>query len=140
MAMDMKLDIGAFFKGLMSREKDGATASSPYQNAIKAGVLVVILIVAYGYFVYLPGQKEIAEKQSLINSTEDLRSELLAITEEILVKQVKLQEDKYRFEELSRLFHDKKELEDLYRNISLLALTYELMVAKLEKGREMPVF
>ena len=140
MAMDMKLDVGAFFKGLMSREKGEATASSPYQNAIIAGVLVVILIIAYGYFVYLPGQKEIAEKQSLINSTEDLRSELLTITEEILVKQVELQEDKYRYEELSRLFHDKKELEDLYRNISLLALTYELMVAKLEKGREMPVF
>ena len=112
MAMDMKLDVGAFFKGLMSREKGEGTASSPYQNAIIAGVLVVILIIAYGYFVYLPGQKEIAEKQSLINSTEDLRSELLTITEEILVKQVELQEDKYRYEELSRLFHDKKELED----------------------------
>ena len=137
----MKLDIGAFFKGLTSRKKDGGKAEAPpYQNAMVAGVLVVILIIAYGYFVYFPGQKEIAEKEALIASTEELRSELVNITEEILVKEVKLQEDKYRYEELSRLFHDKKELEDLYRNISLLALTYELMVAKLEKGREIPVF
>ena len=74
--MDMKLDIGAFFKGLTSRKKDGGKAEAPpYQNAMVAGVLVVILIIAYGYFVYFPGQKEIAEKEALIASTEELRSE-----------------------------------------------------------------
>ena len=140
MAINMKLDVGSLLKGLTAKKKDGGESQSPYQGAITAGILVVILAIAYGYFVYLPGQEEIRQKQAMIDSTEDLRGEILTLTQEILTKQIKLQKDKYRYEELSRLFHDKKELEDLYRNISLLALTYELMVVKLEKGKEMPIF
>ncbi len=140
MAINMKLDVGSLLKGLTAKKKGGGESQSPYQSAIIAGTLVVILAIAYGYFIYLPGQEEIRQKQAMIDSTEELRGEVLTLTQEILTTKIKLQEDKYRYEELSRLFHDKKELEDLYRNISLLALTYELMVVKLEKGKETPIF
>ena len=95
MAMNMNVDIGSLLKGLTSRNKEGgASPKSPYQNAIIACVLVVLLVAAYGYFIYLPGQEEIARKQALIDSTEEMRAEVLVLTEEILAKQIQLQEDK----------------------------------------------
>ncbi|MDB3945536.1 hypothetical protein N9444_06480 [Gammaproteobacteria bacterium] len=145
--MDLDVDIGSFLKGLTKRGQsgDGAGAgagaqSSPYLKQLVAGILIALLIGTYLYFFYLPEQKRINEMQAMIDSTDQIRAEILLLDQEILQNQAKLSEGNARFDELNRLFHNKQELEDLYRNISLLALTYELLVAKLEKGGEVPVF
>ena len=140
--MDLKFDIGAFLKDFISRKKSGDSAG-PEQNLrvryLGAGIALALIIGGYLYFFYFPQQKEIRQMQALIDSTWQIKEEILSLDRQILLKQVELDEGNARFEELNRLFHNKQELEDLYRNISLLALTYELLVAKLEKGTEEPV-
>jgi len=140
--MDLKFDIGAFLKDFISRKKSGDSAG-PEQNLrvryLGAGIALALIIGGYLYFFYFPQQKEIRQMQALIDSTWQIKEEILSLDRQILLKQVELDEGNARFEELNRLFHNKQELEDLYRNISLLALTYELLVATLEKGTEEPV-
>ena len=45
-----------------------------------------------------------------------------------------------KYQSLTKLFHTGKELDDLYRHISMLALTNQLMVSKIDKQGEEPVF
>ena len=142
-AMDLNVDIGSFFKGLTKGGQSGDGAgvqSSPHLKQLVIGILIALLIGAYLYFFYIPEQKRISEMQAMIDSTDQIRAEILSLDQQILKNQTTLNEGNARFDELNRLFHNKQELEDLYRNISLLALTYELLVAKLEKGNEVPVF
>ena len=141
--MDLNVDIGSFFKSLTKRSQTGDGAGAPPNPHLKQlviGILVALLVGAYLYFFYLPEQKRIREMQAMIDSTDQIRSEILSLDQQIALKQIELNEGNARFDELNRLFHNKQELEDLYRNISLLALTYELLVAKLDKGDEEPVF
>ena len=142
--MDLNVDIGTLVKGLFGGKKDsGSNAGSPpnpHLRSIIVGVVLAGLVGAYLYFFYLPEQKRIQEMQALINSISEIRQETIELQRQILEKTAELDAGNARFDELNRLFHDKQELEDLYRNISLLALTYELLVAKLEKGTEKPVF
>ena len=141
--MNLNVDIGDLIKSLTSRKKSGdspAPEQDPRVKYIAVGIVLALIVAGYLYFVYFPQQKEIRQMQALIDSTWQLKEEILTLDRQILLKQTELDEGNARFEELNRLFHNKQELEDLYRNISLLALTYELLVAKLEKGIEEPVF
>ena len=142
--MDLNTDIGSLFKGL-GRKKSGsepeaAGRSVPHLKQLIFGLIIVAVVAAYLFFYYLPEQKRIRENEEMISNIPMIREEILQLDRQILVLQGELDAGKSRFEELNRLFHNKQELEDLYRNISLLALTYELLVAKLEKGEESPVF
>lgn len=142
--MDLNVDIGTLVKGLFGGKKDSGSNAGPPPNphlrSIIVGAVLAGLVGAYLYFFYLPEQKRIQEMQALINSISEIRQETIELQRQILEKTAELDAGNARFDELNRLFHDKQELEDLYRNISLLALTYELLVAKLDKGKEQPVF
>ena len=142
--MDLNTDIGSLFKGL-GRKKSGSTpeaagGSVPHLKQLIFGLIIIAVVAAYLFFYYLPEQKRIRENEEMISNIPMIREEMLQLDRQILVLEEELDAGKSRFEELNKLFHNKQELEDLYRNISLLALTYELLVAKLEKGEESPVF
>jgi len=142
--MDLNTDIGSLFKGLGRKKSESkpetAGRSVPHLKQFIFGLIVVAIVAAYLFFYYLPEQKRIRENEEMISNIPMIRDEILQLDRQILLLEEELDAGKSRFEELNRLFHNKQELEDLYRNISLLALTYELLVAKLEKGEESPVF
>ena len=143
MAIDMKLDIGGLVKGLFSKDQQGGKgkkARSPYQRYIIIGVFFFLLVIVYVYYVYLPDQEEIRQKQAKIDSTEQMKEELLFLDDEIAKKKQEKQEAESRFEELSRFFHDDEEVEDLYASMAMWALKYGMKIAKLEKGQQTPQF
>ena len=143
MAIDMNLDLGALVKGLFSKDQKGGKgkkAQSPFLRHIIIGVLIFLAVIAYIFLVHLPGQKEIREKQAMINSIGQIKEEIVFLDERISEKRQEKQEAENRFEELSRLFHDKQEVEELYSNMSMLALNYNMLVESVEKGQEVPVF
>jgi Tfp pilus assembly protein PilO len=143
MAFDMQLDLGAFLKGLTGRgqkTKEQGTIRSPFQKHVAVGIIIVLLAVVYVALIYLPRQQENRQKQAMIDSAGQLREELLVLDKDISLKKIELRDARNRFEELNRLFHDKQELEDLYRDISLSAVKNELMVVALVKGEEVPIF
>jgi hypothetical protein len=69
-----------------------------------------------------------------------LRSEVTVLSDRILKAQADLDEAQKEYERRTTLFHTDKELEDLYGHISMLAMKNQLMVTKIEKGVESPIF
>ena len=143
MALDMNVDVGALIKGLFSKKesKEGASSGpNPYAKTIMAVIVVIILIASYVYFVYIPTQKDLKIKNEKISQIEMIKYEIDSLSNEIKVAEEQLLIAEKEYERRTKLFHSDKELEDLYGQISLLAMQNKLMVTKIEKGVEMPVF
>tara|TARA_Y100000294_G_scaffold106161_2_gene98621 strand:+ start:77 stop:859 length:783 start_codon:yes stop_codon:yes gene_type:complete len=143
MALDMNIDVGSLIKGLFSKKgsKGGAkTASSPHTKTALAIVIVFALIGAYIYFVYLPTQQDLRIKNEKISQIDMIRVEIKSLSSEIEEAQNKLTLAQKEYDRRTNLFHTDKELEDLYGQISLLAMQNQLMITKIEKGVERPIF
>jgi len=143
MALDMNIDVGSLVKGLFSK-KDGKkgveSAPNPYTKSILVVVAVFIFIALYVYLVYLPTQedlriknKKIAQIESIKYEIDDLSANIEQIQKELIIAQA-------AYERRSTLFYTDKELEDLYGQISLLAMKNKLTITKIEKGIERPIF
>ena len=143
MAIDMNVDVGSLVKGLFSKkDSEGGAKSppSPYAKIILAVVGVILLSGAYVYFVYLPTQEEIRIKNEKISQIDMLKFEIQTLTSEIETAQSELSIAQKEYDRRTNLFHTDKELEDLYGQISLLAMQNQLLITKIEKGIERPVF
>jgi len=148
MAIDMNADIGEIFKSLFSKKDNGDSSKSkksksdknPYSTVILAGASVVLIIVLYVFFVYIPTQEELRIKEEKISQLDIMRIEVDVLSGKIEKAKIELADAKKKYESLTQLFHSDKELEDLYRHISQLSLMHQLMISKLEKAGETPVF
>ncbi len=143
MALDMNIDVGSLFKGLFSKKgsKGGAKApSSPHTKTALAIVVVFALIGAYVYFIYLPTQEDLRIKNEKISQIDMIRVEIESLSSQIEEAQNKLTLAQKEYDRRTNLFHTDKELEDLYGQISLLAMQNQLMITKIEKGVEKPIF
>ena len=139
MAIDMNVDVGALIKGLFSKDKGGNKPANPYLKIITAVLVLVTLIGAYIFFHYLPTKEDLRIKNHQISQVESLKLEISDLNDLIDKTKLDLETAQKDYEKLTKLFHTDKELEDLYRHISMLALRNNLMVSKIEKGSEKPV-
>ena len=143
MALDMNVDMGALIKGLFSKKdkKEGVkSAPNPHAKTALIVVIVLSLIGLYIYFIYIPTQEDLRIKNDKISQIESIRFEIEELTSDIENAQKELAIAQEEYERRTTLFHTDKELEDLYGQISMLAMQNSLMVTKIEKGFEMPVF
>ena len=143
MAINMNADVGAMIKGLFSKKAPQGEAKAPqnpYVKTLISIVTVLILIASYIYFIYLPTQEELRIKNEKISQIEILKSEITVLSDRIVKAQTDLDEAEKEYERRTKLFHTGKELEDLYGHISMLAMKNQLMVTKIEKGVENPIF
>jgi len=143
MAIDMNVDVGAMIKGLFSKKASQGEAKAPqnpYVKTLISIVTVLILIASYIYFIYLPTQEELRINNEKLSQIEILRSEVTVLSDRIVKAQADLDEAEKEYERRTTLFHTDKELEDLYGHISMLAMKNQLMVTKIEKGVEKPIF
>ena len=141
MAINMNIDMGSMFKNLFSKgSKDGKSAPpNPYTKIILAAVVALALIGSYLYFIYLPTVEANKIKEAKIAQIESLQDEIMTLSLGISEAKIKLTEAQTRHKKLTNLFHTDQELEELYRQISLLALSNQLLISKLEKEGESPV-
>ncbi len=132
----MNMDIGELVKNLFAKKGSKGASSiltdNPYAKIIIAGILVLLVIILYVVFVYMPMQEKLEQQQRQISQVNNLKNDI--------EEEIKLEAAKKDFNSRTKLFHTDKELEDLYRHISMLALSNQLMVSKLEKVDETPVF
>ena len=143
MAIDMNVDVGAMIKGLFSKKTSQGEAKAPqnpYVKTLISIVTVLILIASYIYFIYLPTQQELRINNEKLSQIEILKSEVTVLSDRIVKAQADLEEAETEYERRTTLFHTDKELEDLYGHISMLAMKNGLMVRKIEKGVEKPIF
>ena len=116
---------------IITKLKSGALADK--KTLIKFGVgFVAILIFLIGYYAFVsPIVNQQKEQISLMNENrikiEEFKNNIGTLTTGVK----KLEPD---YEKNSKLFHSKKEVEDLYQNISKFALINGLSITNLKKG------
>jgi len=142
MALDMNIDL-ATIKGLFSKKdsNDGAKAApNPHAKTGLVIVTVFVLIALYVYFVYLPTQEDLRIKNDKISQIEMMKYEIDELATDIIQAEIDLSIAQEEYERRTTLFHTDKELEELYGQISLLAMKNKLTITKIEKGVEKPIF
>ena len=145
MAINMDMDVGELIKSLFAKKRSKRGTSSalmdgPYAKIIISGVLVLLVIILYIVYVYVPMQEKLEQQKRQISQVNNLKNDIAVLSVRITKEEIKLKASKKDFNSRTKLFHTNKELEDLYRHISMLALSNQLMISKLEKVGETPVF
>jgi len=121
------LDLNDIFAKL----KSGGLADK--KTLIKFGVgFGAILIFLIGYYVFVSPIVKQQEEQIFIMNENKIKIEEFKNNIGTLKAGVKKLEPDY--EKNSKLFHSKKEVEDLYQNISKFALINGLSITNLKKG------
>jgi len=126
-----KLDI----KDLLEKIKAGGGTNvfKDKKTLIKFGVTggaILIFLIIYYAFVspVISAQKE---KINIMNENQTKIDEYLANIETL---QANVKELEPRYKKSSKLFHSKKEVEDLYQNISNFAMANGLTIINIQKG------
>ena len=126
-----KLDI----KDLLEKIKAGGGTNvfKDKKTLIKFGVIggaILIFLIIYYAFVspIISAQKE---KINIMNENQTNIDEYLANIETL---QANVKELEPRYKKSSKLFHSKKEVEDLYQNISNFAMANGLTIINIQKG------
>ena len=126
-----KLDI----KDLLEKIKAGGGTNvfKDKKTLIKFGVIggaILIFLIVYYAFVspVISAQKE---KINIMNGNQTTIDEYLANIETL---QANVKELEPRYKKSSKLFHSKKEVEDLYQNISNFAMKNGLTIINIQKG------
>jgi Tfp pilus assembly protein PilO len=146
MAIDMNVDIGEVFKKLFSKKGSGGKSggdkqpTDPFIKAIIIGASVLVIVILYLFFVHFPAQEENRVKEEKIAKISDMKSCIAELDSNIIRATKDLSSAQAKYNKLTNLFHSGQELDDLYRHISMLALTNQLMVSKIQKSGESPVF
>ena len=126
-------------KDLLNKIKTGSLSGilSDKKALIKIGVfggsLLIFLIFYYSFVA--PKINAQKEKIAIMNENQNKVSEYLANID-VLQAEVNSLEPKY--EKSSKLFHSRKEVEDLYQNISNFAMTNGLSIINIKKGEPEP--
>jgi type IV pilus assembly protein PilO len=106
-----------------------ALANAPRPQKVAAGLIVLVIIAAIGYFLISP---KLAEREALRQRSEALRAEVLkARAEEANLRPFRLQAEalRRRLEAAKGRLPAEREIPALYRQISDLAFQSGLLVA-----------
>jgi len=123
-------DIGEIFKNLFAKKGTDRTKGilvNPLMKTFFVGGIAVVFIILYVFFIYLPIAEENRLKQEKISQVKFLQSEINTISGDIVKATKDLSDANAEYQRLTKLFHTGKELDDLYRHISMLAY-YEFKV------------
>ena len=118
-------------KDIFAKLKSGGLADK--KTIIKFGVgFGAILIFLIGYYVFVSPIVKQQEEQIFIMNENKIKIDEFKNNIVTLTASVKKLEPDYA--KNSKLFHSKKEVEDLYQNISKFALINGLSITNLKKG------
>ena len=129
------MDLASFkdldLNDIFAKLKSGSLADK--KTLIKFGVgFGAILIFLIGYYVFVSPIVKQQEEQIFIMNENKIKIEEFKNNIRTLKASVKKLEPDYV--KNSKLFHSKKEVEDLYQNISKFALINGLSITNLKKG------
>ena len=134
------MDLGSLknmdLNDLMGKLKSGGLGDK--KTLIKFGIgFVAVLVFLIGYYVFVSPIIKSQEEQIML--MEENKNKILEFNSNIITikKSIKKLEPEYK--KNSKLFHSKKEVEDLYQNISKFALLNGLSIINLTKSEPKPV-
>ncbi|WP_435113821.1 pilus assembly protein PilO [Candidatus Pelagibacter bacterium nBUS_36] len=129
------MDLGSLknmdLNDLMSKLKSGGLGDK--KNLIKFGIgFFAVLVFLIGYYVFVSPKIKIQEEQIML--MEENKNKILEFNNNIITVKKSIKKLEPEYKKNSKLFHSKKEVEDLYQNISKFALLNGLSIISLTKG------
>jgi len=116
---------------LMSKLKSGGLADK--KTLIKFGIgFVAVLVFLIGYYVFVSPIIKSQEEQIML--MEENKNKILEFNNNIITLKKSIKKLEPEYKKNSKLFHSKKEVEDLYQNISKFALLNGLSIINLTKS------
>ena len=97
------------------------------------GAILIFLIIYYVFVSPVISAQE--ERLDIMNENQSKVEEYLS---NINTLEARVKELEPRYKKSSKLFHSKKEVEDLYQNISNYAMTNGLSIINIKKGEPAP--
>ena len=97
------------------------------------GAILIFLIIYYVFVSPVISDQE--ERLDIMNENQSKVDEYLS---NINTLEARVKELEPRYKKSSKLFHSKKEVEDLYQNISNYAMTNGLSIINIKKGEPRP--
>ena len=97
------------------------------------GAILIFLIIYYVFVSPVISAQE--ERLDIMNENQSKVDEYLS---NINTLEARVKELEPRYKKSSKLFHSKKEVEDLYQNISNYAMTNGLSIINIKKGEPRP--
>ena len=121
---------------LMSKLKSGGFGDK--KTLIKFGIgFIAVLVFLIGYYVFVSPIIKSQEEQIML--MEENKNKILEFNNNIVTVKKSIKKLEPEYEKNSKLFHSKKEVEDLYQNISKFALLNGLSIINLTKSEPKPV-
>ena len=129
------MDLGSLknidLNDLMSKLKSGGLADK--KTLIKFGIgSVAILVFLIGYYVFVSPIIKSQEEQIML--MQENKNKILEFNNNIITVKKSIKKLEPEYKKNSKLFHSKKEVEDLYQNISKFALLNGLSIINLTKS------
>ena len=127
-------------KDLIEKIKSGSSSSlfkdKKTLTKFAIGFVAVLIFLIFYYAFVAP--KVNAQKEK-INIMKDNQNKIAEYTSNIGNLEARVQELQPKYEKSSKLFHSRKELEDLYQVITNFAMTNGLTIINLQKGQPQAV-
>ncbi|MBT6170010.1 MAG: pilus assembly protein PilO [Flavobacteriaceae bacterium] len=115
----------------MSKLKSGGLGDK--KTLIKFGIgFFAVLVFLIGYYFFVSPKIKIQEEQIML--MEENKNKILEFNDDIITVKESIKKLEPEYKKNSKLFHSKKEVEDLYQNISKFALLNGLSIISLTKG------
>ena len=129
------MDLGSLknmdLNDLMSKLKSGGLADK--KTLIKFGIgSVAVLVFLIGYYVFVSPIIKSQEEQIML--MQENKNKILEFNNNIITVKKSIKKLEPEYKKNSKLFHSKKEVEDLYQNISKFALLNGLSIINLTKS------
>tara|TARA_B110000444_G_C18639007_1_gene500561 strand:+ start:145 stop:789 length:645 start_codon:yes stop_codon:yes gene_type:complete len=118
-------------KEIFSKLKSGGLSDKKVVIKFSIG-LFAILFFLIGYYAFISPIIERQEEQ--INLMNENKNKIEEFNNNIITLRATIRKLEPEFSKNSKLFHSKKEVEDLYQNISKFALINGLSITNLKKG------
>ena len=120
-------------KDLLSKFKGGGGILDDKKLLVKFGIgfgsILLFLIIYYAFVAPIVKNQEIK-----INEMNDNKNKITEYTENIINLKKLVKKIEPEFIKSSKLFHNKKEVEDLYQNISKFAMSNGLTIINIKKN------
>ena len=120
-------------KDLLSKFKGGGGILDDKKLLVKFGIgfgsILLFLIIYYAFVAPIVKNQEIK-----INEMNDNKVKIIEYTENIINLKKLVKKIEPEFIKSSKLFHNKKEVEDLYQNISKFAMSNGLTIINIKKN------
>ena len=118
-------------KDIVAKLKSGGTADKKLliQFGVGFGAILIFLI---GYYAFVSPRVEAQKVQ--INLMNENKNKIEEFKNNIGILKASVKKLEPEYNKNSKLFHSKKEVEDLYQNISKYALMNGLSITNLKKG------